>query len=640
MTKKVAKMTSVRFEKTTKGHIAYVKQGIEKEQIAWFIREEMNSDKTVSLNLYGVYRSDDGGRGFKLIPRENVNSDSECFYPSLKDAQKFVYSQYFQEAEKEKLSQVRKEGKNTMKIGDYVETPRFLKVRISEVFDDLSEAHKQGFTEPTHFEGDHHILGRIIGDNRMTFAAVAKERIIKEKTTDGEQEVQESGGEQNILFDRYGYEIKDILKDLFDKEKEAGYEGLEALERVLHKVQTEKEQIEMMKKTGNINDNSYFLEMNTINRINATLNKMLSESKNNSLPKEEAEMSNSTKTATEVKEASKKQIQFMEAIAEASGLEVSQEARENSQAARKWISEGLKYCEENGIEIGKSTKAPENAAKEASQKQIKFMEELAAITKLPLPERNELNSKVAQEWIEETLNFCRENDVVIGKGISGNITSDKQLQFMEAIKEASGFEITEEAKQNSKDTSDWIQAGLKHCDENGIVIGKSTKTPDHEAKEATKKQQEFMQTIAEASGLAIPDEAFSNSKEASKWIKESLDYCKENSIVIASEKQAVLYEAKEALGSNSFITNAQNNASYEGKIIASSEHYVVQEVMEGKGILHSLENNPDLKNFLETEADKDMSVRISYDKTGQASIGNAADINKELNMEMEDENEL
>ena len=62
-----------------------------------------------------------------------------------------------------------------MKKGDYVETPRFLKVRIQEVYQDNAQALKDGYTEPTHYRSeDYHIRGKHIGINRMWFAAIKR----------------------------------------------------------------------------------------------------------------------------------------------------------------------------------------------------------------------------------------------------------------------------------------------------------------------------------------------------------------------------------------------------------------------------------------------------------------------------------
>jgi hypothetical protein len=63
----------------------------------------------------------------------------------------------------------------TMKIGDRVETPRFMTVKINRIFENRIQAHEQGFKEPTHYQSDeYHIYGKTIGANTMIFAAVKK----------------------------------------------------------------------------------------------------------------------------------------------------------------------------------------------------------------------------------------------------------------------------------------------------------------------------------------------------------------------------------------------------------------------------------------------------------------------------------
>jgi len=61
-----------------------------------------------------------------------------------------------------------------LKRGDYVETPRFLRVKVSEILF-RNDAREQGFTEPMHYENpDYDIFGKCLGENRMVFAAVLK----------------------------------------------------------------------------------------------------------------------------------------------------------------------------------------------------------------------------------------------------------------------------------------------------------------------------------------------------------------------------------------------------------------------------------------------------------------------------------
>ena len=63
-----------------------------------------------------------------------------------------------------------------MKKGQYVKTPRFLTVRIEEVFDNMADAHKAGFTEPTHYtwknNDGYDVLGKSLDMYHMEFAAV------------------------------------------------------------------------------------------------------------------------------------------------------------------------------------------------------------------------------------------------------------------------------------------------------------------------------------------------------------------------------------------------------------------------------------------------------------------------------------
>jgi hypothetical protein len=63
-----------------------------------------------------------------------------------------------------------------MKKGDYIKTPRFLTVKIEEVFENRKESSKEGYTEPTHYDDDanYEILGKHTGTNRMIFAAIKK----------------------------------------------------------------------------------------------------------------------------------------------------------------------------------------------------------------------------------------------------------------------------------------------------------------------------------------------------------------------------------------------------------------------------------------------------------------------------------
>ena len=62
-----------------------------------------------------------------------------------------------------------------IKKGDFVDTPRFCKVEIEKVFTSRETAARQGFREPTHYQGSgYEILGKHTDSNHMIFAAVKR----------------------------------------------------------------------------------------------------------------------------------------------------------------------------------------------------------------------------------------------------------------------------------------------------------------------------------------------------------------------------------------------------------------------------------------------------------------------------------
>lgn len=60
-------------------------------------------------------------------------------------------------------------------VGDYIETPRFCKVKISEVYTDNNKAWAEGYTVSTDYRNEeYHIRGKITGKNTMIFAGIKK----------------------------------------------------------------------------------------------------------------------------------------------------------------------------------------------------------------------------------------------------------------------------------------------------------------------------------------------------------------------------------------------------------------------------------------------------------------------------------
>lgn len=111
-----------------------------------------------------------------------------------------------------------------MNQGDYIYTPRFCNVRISEVLSQEA-AQDAGFTEPTHYEdGTYKILGKSIGYNRMIFAAVKKQNKFKVLSyiyldSRNSFEIEPAGSDEysfHKLCDDYVFYV-----DVFDTYKEA-----------------------------------------------------------------------------------------------------------------------------------------------------------------------------------------------------------------------------------------------------------------------------------------------------------------------------------------------------------------------------------------------------------------------------------
>ena len=57
----------------------------------------------------------------------------------------------------------------------WVDTPRFMKVKIVDVYESRKDAYADGYTEPTHYNNpEYGILGKNTSVNHMIFAAYKK----------------------------------------------------------------------------------------------------------------------------------------------------------------------------------------------------------------------------------------------------------------------------------------------------------------------------------------------------------------------------------------------------------------------------------------------------------------------------------
>ena len=62
-----------------------------------------------------------------------------------------------------------------MQKGDWIRTPRFLTVKIEEVFENRGEAVKAGYTEPTYYKSaNYEVVGKQLDEYHMTFTAYKK----------------------------------------------------------------------------------------------------------------------------------------------------------------------------------------------------------------------------------------------------------------------------------------------------------------------------------------------------------------------------------------------------------------------------------------------------------------------------------
>lgn len=61
-----------------------------------------------------------------------------------------------------------------MKTGEYIDTPRFCRVKLTAVFESTIDAENSGYKEPTHYRDSlgRSVLGKHLGTNHMSFAGI------------------------------------------------------------------------------------------------------------------------------------------------------------------------------------------------------------------------------------------------------------------------------------------------------------------------------------------------------------------------------------------------------------------------------------------------------------------------------------
>lgn len=62
-----------------------------------------------------------------------------------------------------------------LQIGDIVESPRFLKIRIGRIISDRREAKSAGYTQPTYCNDTvYDVRGKFVGSDGIEFAAIRR----------------------------------------------------------------------------------------------------------------------------------------------------------------------------------------------------------------------------------------------------------------------------------------------------------------------------------------------------------------------------------------------------------------------------------------------------------------------------------
>jgi hypothetical protein len=84
------------------------------------------------------------------------------------------------------------------------------------------------------------------------------------------------------------------------------------------------------------------------------------------------------------------------------------------------------------------------------------------------------------------------------------------------------------------------------------------------------------------------------------------------------EREALIGNAKQKLGFNSIVTDAQRGRDYSGDVLEVGEEYAVQKISRGVGIIHSFGKAPALPGAIAEHGMKDIS--ICYDKGGKCSV--------------------
>ena len=205
-------------------------------------------------------------------------------------------------------------------------------------------------------------------------------------------------------------------------------------------------------------------------------------------------------------------------------------------------------------------------------------------------ELNEKSARLAQLNLELNISshsggMDEENDLMLSE--------DEEYDFRNELEDA-GIDESELFPSHSDDDFEGIAAVGQELTEQG-------------------KQDEFIRGIESEAMNEIEEPAFAEAAIALNIISES------DSL---EERKAIIAEARRKLTANGtmpVITDAMEGRAYKGEIVEIGTAYAVQQIGEGRGIVHNLQYLKDFKRVL-NESNVPY-LEITYDRDMNGSVG-------------------
>jgi hypothetical protein len=87
---------------------------------------------------------------------------------------------------------------------------------------------------------------------------------------------------------------------------------------------------------------------------------------------------------------------------------------------------------------------------------------------------------------------------------------------------------------------------------------------------------------------------------------------------IRNERDSLIRNARQKLGANAIITDAQRGRTYSGNILEAGAEYAVQKISRAQGVVHSFNKAQRLRDAIETNSGE--NLRVSYGKDGACAV--------------------